>query len=274
MSGAAKNQLNVINAKEERKLRKPLIERKRRERINFCLEQLKETVIRAFQLDQSKLEKADILEMTVRHLENIQRNRNAGDSLQGVDAQQRFSTGYIQCMHELHTLLLSCDWMEPALGARLLNHLLKCLPKTMDGSTQSPSQNEGSPGRRSSAGLQTKHDTVQTSALTIGDEVTQTHCAFVGSLHMWRPWEKMHHSFDNLTPTTKAQSTRGVSSTPVKANDIDPTADYVSSQLHSLIPPKQLSNPPTNKTPSLDIRSVFLLHFFSVHSTGGSYREI
>uniref|UniRef100_A0A3Q3WHL8 BHLH domain-containing protein n=1 Tax=Mola mola TaxID=94237 RepID=A0A3Q3WHL8_MOLML len=59
-------------------LRKPLIERKRRERINNCLDQLKETVIGAFRLDQSKLEKADILEMTVKHLQNIQSNKLNG----------------------------------------------------------------------------------------------------------------------------------------------------------------------------------------------------
>lgn len=34
-------------------MRKPLIERKRRERINNCLDQLKEAVIGAFQLDVS-----------------------------------------------------------------------------------------------------------------------------------------------------------------------------------------------------------------------------
>ncbi|KAK1790195.1 hypothetical protein P4O66_014121, partial [Electrophorus voltai] len=39
------------NAKEERKLRKPLIERKRRERINHCLDQLRETVVGVFRLD-------------------------------------------------------------------------------------------------------------------------------------------------------------------------------------------------------------------------------
>uniref|UniRef100_A0A3Q1EQK9 BHLH domain-containing protein n=1 Tax=Acanthochromis polyacanthus TaxID=80966 RepID=A0A3Q1EQK9_9TELE len=56
------------------RLRKPLIERKRRERINNCLDQLKETVI-----GQSKLEKADILEMTVKHLQNIQNNKLSGE---------------------------------------------------------------------------------------------------------------------------------------------------------------------------------------------------
>uniref|UniRef100_A0A8B9EZ44 BHLH domain-containing protein n=1 Tax=Amazona collaria TaxID=241587 RepID=A0A8B9EZ44_9PSIT len=67
-------------------LRKPLIERKRRERINNCLDQLKETVVGAFHLDvsahfYSKLEKADILEMTVKHLQNIQSSKLMGECL-------------------------------------------------------------------------------------------------------------------------------------------------------------------------------------------------
>lgn len=99
-------------------LRKPLIERKRRERINHCLDQLRQTVVGVFRLDvskpsrssriqklvkhslthlvsyeyrtemiihilsfkqQSKLEKADILEMTVKHLQNIQSNKHFGE---------------------------------------------------------------------------------------------------------------------------------------------------------------------------------------------------
>ncbi|NXI16918.1 HES6 protein, partial [Irena cyanogastra] len=119
----------VASSKEERKLRKPLIERKRRERINNCLDQLKETVVGAFHLDQSKLEKADILEMTVKHLQNIQSSKMMADSKVGLEAQQRYSTGYIQCMHEVHNLLLTCEWMDKSLGARLLNHLLKSLPR-------------------------------------------------------------------------------------------------------------------------------------------------
>ncbi|NXV09004.1 HES6 protein, partial [Cettia cetti] len=120
----------VASTKEERKLRKPLIERKRRERINNCLDQLKETVVGAFHLDQSKLEKADILEMTVKHLQNIQSSKMMADSKVGLEAQQRYSTGYIQCMHEVHNLLLTCEWMDKSLGARLLNHLLKSLPRS------------------------------------------------------------------------------------------------------------------------------------------------
>ncbi|KAM4693229.1 transcription cofactor HES-6-like isoform 2-T2 [Discoglossus pictus] len=187
MAGA-KNQLKLSNAKEERKLRKPLIERKRRERINSCLEQLKETVIKVFQLD-SKLEKADILEMTVRHLENIQRTRTTDDAPLGVDSQQRFSTGYIQCMHELHTLLLNCEWMDPALGARLLNHLLKSLPKMKNETPQPSSEGEESCGKSLSPALLVDCVTFPTSASVMGGVVhTQTQCPITGSLHMWRPW--------------------------------------------------------------------------------------
>ncbi|XP_073485172.1 transcription cofactor HES-6-like isoform X1 [Aquarana catesbeiana] len=182
MSAEAKNTLKPSMAKQERKLRKPLIERKRRERINSCLEQLKETVIQAFHLDQSKLEKADILEMTVRHLENIQRSRSSGEGSQCVESQQRFSTGYIQCMHELHNLLLNCDWMDQALGARLLNHLLKSLPRVKDANPELPISFEENAGGTLSPALKPDPDPEPHT------DVLKKHCPLVGSLQMWRPW--------------------------------------------------------------------------------------
>ncbi|XP_026471194.1 enhancer of split mgamma protein-like [Ctenocephalides felis] len=53
-----------------RKVMKPMLERKRRARINRCLEELKELM--SEEGDVSKLEKADVLEMTVRHLHTLQ----------------------------------------------------------------------------------------------------------------------------------------------------------------------------------------------------------
>ncbi|XP_072542939.1 hairy-related 8a [Salminus brasiliensis] len=121
-----------FNAKEERKLRKPLIEKRRRERINSSLEQLKGIMVDAYNLDQSKLEKADVLEITVQHMEGLQRGHGSAGS-QGpsmaFESRQRYSSGYIQCMHEVHNLLLNCPGMDKTLGARLLNHLLKSLPQ-------------------------------------------------------------------------------------------------------------------------------------------------
>ncbi|XP_030634655.1 hairy-related 8.2 [Chanos chanos] len=195
------------SAKEERKLRKPLIERKRRERINNCLDQLRETVVGAFRLDQSKLEKADILEMTVKHLQNIQSNKPNDPSLD-VEAQQKYSTGYIQCMHEVHNLLLSCDWMDKTLGSRLLNHLLKSLPRSpQDCSQQSKPRPVDSPHNHCELahshgnGLVSPRASPSSPAMLVKEAPpTQAHYPpplnrphptdnpNLAVLEMWRPW--------------------------------------------------------------------------------------
>ncbi|POI33480.1 hypothetical protein CIB84_002770 [Bambusicola thoracicus] len=58
---------NLLTPKEKNKLRKPVVEKMRRDRINSSIEQLKLLLEKEFQRHQpnSKLEKADILEMTV-----------------------------------------------------------------------------------------------------------------------------------------------------------------------------------------------------------------
>ncbi|KAL5277254.1 hypothetical protein ACFFRR_002465 [Megaselia abdita] len=57
-----------------RKVMKPMLERKRRARINKCLDELKELMTGALQSEGEnvcKLEKADILELTVKHLHKL-----------------------------------------------------------------------------------------------------------------------------------------------------------------------------------------------------------
>ncbi|KAI7800971.1 hairy-related 8.2 [Triplophysa rosa] len=183
-----------ISAKEDRKLRKPLIERKRRERINHCLDQLRQTVVGVFRLDQSKLEKADILEMTVKHLQNTKSNK-VFDPILDAEAQQRYSTGYIQCMQEVHNLLLSCDWMDKTLGSHLLNHLLKALPRSPGDRPQQPkncltSDSVGfhadeteSPGTCPPSPAVSAHS--QCSSPVRARATESPHLAV---LEMWRPW--------------------------------------------------------------------------------------
>ncbi|XP_068601697.1 hairy-related 8.2 [Brachionichthys hirsutus] len=177
------------SAKEERKLRKPLIERKRRERINHCLDQLKETVAGAFRLDQSKLEKADILEMTVKHLRNVQ-NDKVNDPPVGLEAQQKYGTGYIQCMHEVHNMLLACDWVDKALGSRLLNHLLKSLPRATDERRlQSPPRHDAPPRGLGIPGTPLRGDPLAGREADGCPESPGLHSfPLQGMLEMWRPW--------------------------------------------------------------------------------------
>ncbi|XP_032565124.1 transcription factor HES-4 isoform X3 [Chiroxiphia lanceolata] len=63
---------------------KPIMEKRRRARINESLGQLKTLILDALKKDSSrhsKLEKADILEMTVKHLRNLQRAQMTGECL-------------------------------------------------------------------------------------------------------------------------------------------------------------------------------------------------
>ena len=57
----------------ERKSNKPIMEKKRRARINHCLNQLKSLILETDneRSRHSKLEKADILEMTVKYLQTL-----------------------------------------------------------------------------------------------------------------------------------------------------------------------------------------------------------
>ncbi|KAK3536233.1 hypothetical protein QTP86_000145 [Hemibagrus guttatus] len=73
---------SALNISNERlplnnKLRKPMVEKMRRERINSSIEQLKSLLAPEFlnQQPDSKLEKADILEMTVSFLRRQQQQQ-------------------------------------------------------------------------------------------------------------------------------------------------------------------------------------------------------
>ncbi|XP_032886978.1 transcription cofactor HES-6-like [Amblyraja radiata] len=125
---------------EERKLRKPLIERKKTPRTDQQLPRsnLKILWSTPFALINRNWKKQIFSKMTVKTSTECQNSsRIMADTKIGLEAQQRYSAGYIQCMHEVHNLLLTCDWMDRTVGARLLNHLLKSLPRSSEDSRQS-----------------------------------------------------------------------------------------------------------------------------------------
>uniref|UniRef100_A0A8C4LIJ5 Transcription cofactor HES-6 n=1 Tax=Equus asinus TaxID=9793 RepID=A0A8C4LIJ5_EQUAS len=49
------------------------------------------------------------------------------DQLQ-AEASERFAAGYIQCMHEVHTFVSTCQAIDATVAAQLLNHLLESMP--------------------------------------------------------------------------------------------------------------------------------------------------
>ncbi|XP_047457943.1 hairy-related 12 [Mugil cephalus] len=82
-----------ISEKDNIKLRKPIVEKMRRDRINTCIEQLKIILEKEFhkQEPNSKLEKADILEMTVSFLRQ---------QLRSGLCQSDFNQGYSHCWRD------------------------------------------------------------------------------------------------------------------------------------------------------------------------------
>lgn len=52
----------------------------------------------------------------------------AGREQLQAEASERFAAGYIQCMHEVHTFVSTCQAIDATVAAELLNHLLESMP--------------------------------------------------------------------------------------------------------------------------------------------------
>ncbi|XP_018563160.1 enhancer of split mbeta protein-like [Anoplophora glabripennis] len=113
-----------------RKVMKPMLERKRRARINRCLDELKELMVTALQNEGenvSKLEKADILELTVRHLHSLKRQHQLVLPPEQSYAD-RFRAGFTQCAQEVtHFITTPTEIIDPVAGRKLLQHLGACV---------------------------------------------------------------------------------------------------------------------------------------------------
>ncbi|XP_074009554.1 transcription cofactor HES-6-like isoform X1 [Numenius arquata] len=145
-------------ARADRRTRKPLVEKKRRARINESLQELR--LLLADSEFQAKLENAEVLELTVRRVQAVLERRSLGECRRGGgegggragpglscphpaplsvspgaeggrlqrEASERFAAGYIQCMHEVHTFVSGCPGIDATTAAELLNHLLESMP--------------------------------------------------------------------------------------------------------------------------------------------------
>uniref|UniRef100_A0A3B1IVY3 Transcription factor HES-5 n=1 Tax=Astyanax mexicanus TaxID=7994 RepID=A0A3B1IVY3_ASTMX len=111
-------------------LRKPVVEKMRRDRINSSIEQLKTLLTPEFlnQQPDSKLEKADILEMTVSFLRRQQQQQQQpAFSSRSAAVNQGFS----RCVHEL-LHFLSKDEVKTQSQRKLMNHVLQNLQPSAD----------------------------------------------------------------------------------------------------------------------------------------------
>ncbi|KAM3621709.1 uncharacterized protein V6R79_014801 [Siganus canaliculatus] len=140
------------------KLRKPVVEKLRRERINSSIEQLKSLLGPQLlkQQPDSKLEKADVLEMTVCVLRQLQQKKQVLDSA-AVDQ------GYSRCFQEVGNFLR--QQVKTQSQRSLLNHFNKM---------QTPSKN-----KLTEADFSPLSSTVQTNSTKDKSPVSSA---------PWRPW--------------------------------------------------------------------------------------
>lgn len=111
-----------------RKVMKPMLERKRRARINKCLDELKDLMVATLESEGehvTRLEKADILELTVTHLQKMKQQRKLSSSNGNTTMNQAegFRSGYIHAVNEVSKSLSELPGVNVSLGTQLMTHL-------------------------------------------------------------------------------------------------------------------------------------------------------
>lgn len=183
----------VSRTYQYRKVMKPLLERKRRARINRCLDELKDLMVTALQAEGenvAKLEKADILELTVRHLHNLRSAQRLTLTPEN-SYSDRFRAGYTHCANEVSTFLSTpvASAVHPAAGAQLMRHLGGCLRKiegtTSSGGRTSPCESTTSAAAKGETVIVPQN--VYTPPQSPCSVISSTADSMEGS-SVWRPW--------------------------------------------------------------------------------------
>ncbi|XP_025083497.1 transcription factor HES-4-like isoform X2 [Pomacea canaliculata] len=136
----------VLAASQRRN--KPLIEKRRRARINECLVQLKQLLMKDMGTESpraTKLEKADILEMTVDYIKKVADKRE-GSARDGGGSKNcaPFVDGVRRCLEEVDTFLENQLDIKPEVRHKLSSHCRQQLC-SLDVTVRSTSHEASSP---------------------------------------------------------------------------------------------------------------------------------
>ncbi|XP_034664271.1 enhancer of split m7 protein [Drosophila subobscura] len=119
----------VSKTYQYRKVMKPLLERRRRARINMCLDELKALMAQCtVQSGDGKFDRADILEVTVEHLRKLKQARiqavaATAKVTSNTKATQSFRHGFIRAADEVSRALASLPNVDVVFGTHLMTHL-------------------------------------------------------------------------------------------------------------------------------------------------------
>ncbi|XP_018081607.1 transcription factor HES-3 isoform X2 [Xenopus laevis] len=187
-----------------RKVSKPLMEKKRRARINVSLEQLKGLLEKHYSqnIRKRKLEKADILELTVKYLKTLQ------SSIHGTQLYRsaEYQAGFRNCLNGVNQFLLRAD--ESSQVAHLTQDIARALPAV--NASHFSTKDSASPPANSAPYTQTLAGNMGNSLATkrriapsdcqlpthrpSGHSAVQSHVLMAPISHgavsqdVWRPW--------------------------------------------------------------------------------------
>ena len=194
-----------------RKVMKPLLERKRRARINKYLDEMKDLMMSTFESEGesiNKLEKADVLELTVRHLQKLKHQQLL--RLNPTLDQDRFRSGYTACANEVSRFLSTVPGVSLHFGTELMSHLGTSLSRgsaapaagplsvntvstssssmSLPASSPQPSHNLSLPmSPNSDGGYNSGRDSTPSPALSVGHEEMAAPIKSEPS-NVWRPF--------------------------------------------------------------------------------------
>lgn len=126
-------EMEMSKTYQYRKVMKPMLERKRRARINKCLDELKDIMVECLTQEGehiTRLEKADILELTVEHMKKLraQKQLRLGGVIAGIQDSkttiaESFRAGYVHAANEVSKSLATVPGVSVDLGTQLMSHL-------------------------------------------------------------------------------------------------------------------------------------------------------
>ncbi|EDW85067.1 uncharacterized protein Dwil_GK12809 [Drosophila willistoni] len=135
-------EMEMSKTYQYRKVMKPMLERKRRARINKCLDELKDIMVECLTQEGehiTRLEKADILELTVEHMKKLRAQKQlklgsvtaapSGSSSPSsacdskLSIAESFRAGYVHAANEVSKTLAAVPNVSVDLGTQLMSHL-------------------------------------------------------------------------------------------------------------------------------------------------------
>ncbi|XP_061400359.1 enhancer of split m5 protein-like [Musca vetustissima] len=165
------------------KVKKPLLERQRRARINKCLDTLKELVAE-FEGDDSimRMDKAEMLESAVAFMKRQVKKPNVPTAFSNMVPMNSFRHGYMNAVNEVSRVMAATAGMDVHIGKAVMVHLGSEYNRLLQ--ISSIGQQKEEDGEQSCSAPMSP----ASSGYHSDDETTSSAVQSPVATPVWRPW--------------------------------------------------------------------------------------